>query len=86
MNSNQLLQSYQSDSAQSSSEKNNSNQEKTLLILISNQLAMFRSKIKEKESREKNQRDWLIIASVLDRFFLIIYYSLTIFGLLIIFI
>lgn len=86
MNSNQLMQSYESENARSSNEKNDSVQAKTLLILISNQLAMFRSKIKEKESREKNQRDWLVIASVLDRFCLIVYYSVTLFGLFIIFI
>ncbi|CAF0740801.1 unnamed protein product [Brachionus calyciflorus] len=61
------------------------NQAKTLLVLINNQLTMFRSRLKEKDNMEENKKDWLIIGYVLDRFCLIIFYVFMFFGLLFIY-
>jgi hypothetical protein len=40
--------------------------------LICNQLAMFRMKLQEKELKDTNRKEWYLIATVLDRFCLII--------------
>ena len=59
---------------------------KTLLILISNQLSLIRMRYKEKDIQSKNKSDWGLIARVLDRFCLIVYIFITLFGLFVIFI
>ncbi len=59
---------------------------KTLLILISNQLSLIRMRYKEKDIQFKNKSDWALIARVIDRFCLIVYIIIMLFGLFIIFI
>ncbi len=67
-------------------EANDMNQAKTLLVLINNQLANFRMRINEKDTRELNRRDWCLIACTLDRFCLLVYTVVLLMGLFIIFV
>ena len=59
-------------------------QAQTLLVLINNQLAMFRMRLQEGDLKEKNRNDWYLIATVLDRFCLICYTAIMLLGLFIV--
>ena len=59
-------------------------QAQTLLVLINNQLAMFRMRLQEGDQKEKNRNDWYLIATVLDRFCLICYTVIMLLGLFIV--
>jgi hypothetical protein len=59
-------------------------QAQTLLVLINNQLAMFRMRLQEGDHKEKNRNDWYLIATVLDRFCLICYTVIMLLGLFIV--
>lgn len=61
-------------------------QAKTLLVLISNQLAHLRTRINDKDMRELNKKDWYLIACTLDRFCLLVYAVLLFLGLFFIFV
>lgn len=62
------------------------NQAKTLLSLISNQLAILRLKLQEQDLKDQNKRDWLLVAIILDRFCIFIYLIIMLIGIFIIFI
>ncbi len=89
-----LLQQQQSSSEQLVAAANNEQQQstakldvsqaRTLLILINNQLAMFRTRLQENDLKEKNRNDWYLIATVLDRFCLGVYSFIMLLGLFIV--
>ena len=57
----------------------------TLLILISNQLALMRRRFQDKDAKSQNQQEWYLIALTLDRFCLLVYTVITALGLVSIF-
>ena len=69
---------------QQSTAKLDVSQARTLLILINNQLAMFRTRLQENDLKEKNRNDWYLIATVLDRFCLGVYSFIMLLGLFIV--
>ncbi len=66
--------------------KSELDQSKKLLVLINNQIAMLRIRLQEKDIKEQNKKDWFLIASSLDRFFLYVYIIVMFFGIFVIFI
>lgn len=65
--------------------KSDLSQAQTLLILISNQLALMRRRFQDKDAKSQNQQEWYLIALTLDRFCLLVYTVITSLGLVSIF-
>ncbi len=85
LDTNQVSQQLQQNDPTSPANPNEFTQIQMLLVLINNQLAMFRMKLQENDLKECNHREWFLIACVFDRVCLIVLSIISSIGLIAVF-
>jgi hypothetical protein len=82
---NQITQTQQQQESGSLPRQDELSKAQMILVLINNQLAMFRMRIQEKDLKSEAKREWDLVAVILDRLCLICYFILIFFGLISVF-